>query len=70
MRQGLLVADAGALDDLRDRVEHLAGDPDGLEQVGLPGGVNHLLPRIEPVEVHHGLLQAEEIVDGADDQVD
>ena len=68
--QGLLVAHAGALDHLGQGVEDLAGHPDGLGQVGLAGRVDDFLARVVPVKVHHGLLEAEQVVDRADDQVD
>ena len=49
---------------------NLAGNSDGLEEVGLSGRINDVLARVVPVEVHHGLLEPQEVVDGADDQVD
>ena len=70
MCQCLLIAHARALNDFSEGVKDLTGNPDGLEEVRLPGRVDHLLAWIVPVEVHHGLLQTEQVVDGADDQVD
>jgi hypothetical protein len=34
----------------------LTRDPDGFEEVGLPGGIDQLLARVVPVEVHDGFL--------------
>ncbi len=70
MCQSLLIANTGTLNDFSEGVEDLAGNPDGLEEVGLPGRIDDLLARVVPVEVHHGLLETEQVVDGADDQVD
>ena len=68
--EGLLVAHTGALDDLGDGVEDLAGHADGGEKVGLTGRVDELLARVVPVEVHDGLLEPEQVIHDADDQVD
>lgn len=66
----MLISDAGSLDDLCQRVEDLTGNADGLEEIVLPCGIHHFLPRVVPVKVHHGLLESQKVVDGADDQVD
>ena len=68
--EGLLISDTRSLDDLSEGVEHLAGDSDGLEEVALAGRVNDVLSGVVPVEVHHGLLEPQEVVHGADHQVD
>ena len=44
------------LDVLRQRIEHLLGHVDGLGEVPLSLLVDHLLPRVVPVEVTDGLL--------------
>ena len=57
------------LDDFSDGVEHLAGNSDGGEEVGLASRVDQLLTRVVPVEVHDRLLQPQQEVDHADHQV-
>ena len=70
MSQGLLISNARSLDNFSESVEDLTGDSDGLEEVGLSGRIDDLLPGVVPVEVHHRLLKPQQVVDGADDQVD
>ena len=70
MSQGLLISNARSLDNFSESVEDLAGDSDGLEEVGLSGRIDDLLPGVVPVEVHHRLLKPQQVVDGANDQVD
>jgi hypothetical protein len=70
MSQGLLISNAGSLNNFSESVEDLTGDSDGLEEVGLSGRIDDLLPGVVPVEVHHRLLKPQQVVDGADDQVD
>jgi len=53
----LLVLSTRALNDLSQCVKNLAGNADGLEEVGLSGGVDQLLARVMPVEVHDGFLK-------------
>ena len=43
MCQCLLIAHARALNDFSEGVKDLTGNPDGLEEVRLPGRVDHLL---------------------------
>ena len=50
MCQCLLVAYAWPLDDLCEGVEDLGGDADGVEEVALAGGVDHLLARVIPAK--------------------
>ena len=69
MSQCLLVANTGTLDDLSEGVEDLAGHTDSLEEVDLSRRINHLLPGVVPVEVHHGLLKPKQVVDSAYDQI-
>ena len=59
MSQGLLVAHARSLNDLGQGVEDLTGHPNGLEKVRLTRRINHVLPRVIPVEIHHRLLEAQ-----------
>ena len=70
MRESLLISNARSLDDFSEGVEDLTGDADGLEEVRLSGRIDDLLPGVVPVEVHHRLLKPQQVVDGADDQVD
>ena len=49
---------------------HLASNSNGFEEVGFSSWVNNLLAWVVPVKVHDGLLQPQQVVDGADDQVD
>lgn len=44
------------LNVLCEGVEDLLGHPDGLGEVVLPLIINHILPRVIPVEVTDGLL--------------
>ncbi len=48
MCQSLLVAHAWPLNDLSQGVEHLTGHPDGLEEVHLAGGIDHIFARVVP----------------------
>ena len=49
--------------------EHLLGDHDGATEVLLAGSVDGFLAAVVPVEVHDGLLQAEQVVHGTDHDV-
>ena len=68
--QRQLIAHARPLDVLGQRVEDLTGDGDGLAEVLLARLVHTALARVQPVEVHEGLLEPQQIVDGANDRVD
>ena len=50
--------------------EHLLGYNKGLEEVFPPGKVNGVLLRVVPVEVCDGLLQSQQVVHCAGDDVD
>ena len=69
MSQSLLISNARTLDDLSQSIEDLAGDADGLKEVGLAGRVNDLFARVVPVKVHHGLLKPQQVINCANNQV-
>lgn len=58
------------LNAFRQRIEHLAAHLNGAQKVLLSALVDHLLARVVPIEVHDRLLQPQQIVHGAVDQVD
>lgn len=58
------------LNALGERVEHLATNLNGLQEVLLAALVNDVFARVVPVKVHDRLLQSQQIVDGTVDQVD
>lgn len=54
----------------RHKSTNLASDFDGLEEVGLASRVNNFLGGVVPVKVHDGLLEAQQVVDGAVNDID
>ena len=64
-----LIAHARALYELGESVEDLRGDRDGATEVLLARLVHRALARVRPVEVHDGLLQAQQVVHRAYDRV-
>lgn len=59
-----------ALNHFSERVKNLRSDTNGFEEVDLPRWVNYLFAGIMPVKVHDWLLQPEQIVDSANNNVD
>ena len=57
------------LNVLSDTGKHLCWHRDGTEEAVTSCGVNGVLARVMPVEVHHGLLQTQQVVDSRDDDV-
>jgi hypothetical protein len=58
------------LDVFSEGAEDLGGYHDGATEVLCAGLVDDLLVAVVPVEVHDGLLQSQQVVHRADDQVD
>ena len=57
------------LNVLSDTGKHLCWHRDGTEEAVTSCGVNGVLARVVPVEVHHGLLQTQQVVHSWDDDV-
>ena len=57
------------LNELRDAGEQLRSDLDGSEEGGFSSFVDRVATGVVPIEVHERLLQTQQVVDRADDDV-
>jgi len=65
MCKGLLILGTRTLNNFRERVEHLTGNPNSLEEVGFSGGIYQFLAAVVPVKVHDRFLKSEQVVHSA-----
>lgn len=70
MGQCLLILCARSLNNFSEGIENLTCDTNGFEEIDFTRRVDQFLAWIMPVEVHDRLLQSQQVIDSADDDID